>query len=186
MRRIIKADVYDDIIFNTIEDVDTGITTGLTSVLTLPTGNLNNILISFNFINKKIPQELKVLANFNIDEKECIDVPLETHTVGDKVYENACYIPAEVFIKPCYFMLGLYGFALDGDDTVKQRVSLIPLKNIVVKGSYEPDAKEGIIPTPTAFEVYFNKVADANAEFKKILAGIFSFPVNSNVGKLIA
>lgn len=169
MRKVIKADVQDEIIFNTIEDVDTNIVTGITSVLTLPTGNLNNILIAFNFRNEKIPQEMRVLANFNIDEKECIDVPLETHTVGDKVYENACYIPAEVFVKPCYFMLGLYGFALDGDDTVKQRISLIPLKNIIVKGSYEPDAKDGLIPTPTAFEVYFNNVAEVNDQMQKNL-----------------
>jgi hypothetical protein len=90
MRRIIEAEVYDEIIFNTIEDVDTGIVTGITSILTLPTGNLNNILINFNFINKKIPEELNVVANFNINEKECIDVRLKEITVGDKTFKNAC------------------------------------------------------------------------------------------------
>lgn len=165
--KVIKADVNDDIIFNTIEDIDTGITTGITSVLKLPTGNLNNILIAFNFINKKLPQELKILANFNINEKNCLDVPLESFTIGEKTYENACYIPAEVFVEPCYFLLGLYGFALENENEIKQRISLIPLKNIVVKGSYDPDAKEGIIPTPTAFEVYFNKVADVNKEMQE-------------------
>lgn len=164
--KVIKADVNDDIIFNTIEDIDTGIVTGITSVLKLPTGNFNNILIDFNFINKKLPQELNIIANFNINEKVCIDVPIMEITVGDKTYENACYIPAEVFEEPCYFMLGLYGFALEGEDEIKQRISLIPLKNIVVKGSYNPDATEGIIPSPTAFEVYFNEVAEANQQMQ--------------------
>ena len=164
--KIIKADVNDEIIFNTIEDIDTGITTGITSVLRLPTGNLNNILIDFNFINKKLPQELRILANFNINEKRCIDVELRKITVGERTFENACYIPAEVFEEPCYFMLGLYGFALDEEDALKQRISLIPLKNIVIKGSYEPDAVETVIPTPTAFEVYFNEVAEVGKEFE--------------------
>ena len=64
MRRIIKADVDDDIIFNTIEDVDTGIVTGITSTLKLPTGNLNNILIDFNFINKNTTQIIKNVIEY--------------------------------------------------------------------------------------------------------------------------
>lgn len=166
--KIIKADVDDGIIFNTIEDVDTGITIGITSVLRLPTGNLNNILIDFNFINKSLPEKLKILANFNINEKRCIEVPLEKVTIGEKTFENACYIPAEVFEEPCYFMLGLYGFALEGEDEIKQRISLIPLKNIVVKGSYDPNANESIVPTPTAFEVYFNKIDTLTDEVEKL------------------
>jgi hypothetical protein len=162
--KVIKADVNDEIIFNTIEDVDTGVIIGITSTLKLPTGNLNNILIDFNFINKRIPEELRVLANFNINEKQCIEVELRKITVGEKTYENACYIPAEVFENPCYFLLGLYGFALEGENDIKQRISLIPLKNIVVKGSYDPEATEGIVPTPTVFERYFNDVAETNEE----------------------
>ena len=167
--KVINADVGDDIIFKNIEDIDTGIVTGITSTLKLPTGNLNNILINFNFINKKLPQELRILANFNIDEKRCIDVDLTEITVGGRTYENACYIPAEVFEEPCYFMLGLYGFALEGEDNIRQRISLIPLKNIVVKGSYDPDANEPIVPTPTVFEVYFNEVAKANEQMQNNL-----------------
>lgn len=166
--KIINADVFDEIIFKNIEDVDTGVVTGITSTLTLPTGNLNNILINFNFINKKLCEELKLIANFNINKKECIDVPLQSFNVNGRTFENACFIPAEVFSDPCQFYLGLYGFSLDGEN-IKQRISLFPLKNIVVEGSYDPDAKEGIIPTPTAFEVYFNNVAEANNKLDEII-----------------
>lgn len=169
MRRIIKADVQDEIIFNAIEDIDTGITTGITSNLTLPTGNLNNILIAFNFRNKKIPQELRTIANFNINESYCIDVELREITINDVTFENACYIPAEVFEKPCYFMLGIYGYALEGENNIKQRVSTIPIKCLVVKGSYEPNANESIIPTPTVFEKYFEDVAKAGEQIQENL-----------------
>ena len=67
--KVIQADVNDNIYFNTIEDIDTGITTGITSTLKLPTGNLNNMLIDFNFINKRLPQELDIFATFHINEK---------------------------------------------------------------------------------------------------------------------
>jgi hypothetical protein len=164
--KVIKADVNDEIVFNTIEDLDTKIITGITSTLKLPTGNLNNILIDFNFINERIPEELRVLANFNINEKKCIDVELQEITVGEKIFRNACFIPAEVFEEPCYFMLGLYGFALEGEGEIKQRISLVPLKNLVVKGSYDPDATEGIVPTPTVFEIYFDEVKKTNEQMQ--------------------
>ena len=168
--KIINADVNDEIIFKNIEDVDTGVVTGITSALKLPTGNLNNILINFNFINKKLCEDLTIIANFNIDEKECIDVPLQSFKINDRTMKNACFIPVEVFLKPCYFMLGLYGFCLGEDGkSIKQRFSLIPLENIVVKGSYEPSSKETLVPTPTAFEIYFNKVTEANSQLDEII-----------------
>ena len=166
--KIINADVNDEIIFKNIEDIDTGVVTGITSTLQLPTGNLNNILIRFNFLNEKLCEKLTLLANFNIPKRECIDVPLQTLNVNGRTIENACFIPAEVFAKPCHFFIGLYGYAMDGDQ-VRKRVSLIPLKNIVVEGSYNPEATEGIIPSPTAFEIYFNDVKEANDKLDEII-----------------
>lgn len=167
--KIIKADIDDEIIFNTIEDIDTGVTTGITSILTLPTGNLNNILIDFNFKNKKLCETLRMIANFNINNKYCIDVELREITIGEKTFENACYIPAEVFSEPCRFWLGIYGYALENENEIKQRVSLVPLESIVVKGSYEPDANESIVPTPTLFEKYFEDVAKAGEQIQENL-----------------
>jgi hypothetical protein len=167
--KIINAYVDDEIIFENIEDVDTGVVVGISSTLKLPTGNLNNILINFEFANQKLCEELKILANFNIAKKECIDVPLQSFTIEERTFSNACYIPAEMFVDECYFDLGLYGYKLGEGNEIKQRISLVPLRNMVIKGSYDPDAKEGIIPTPTAFEVYFNNVAEANRKLDEII-----------------
>ena len=167
--KIINAYVEDEIIFESIEDLETGVVVGISSTLKLPTGNLNNILINFEFANANLSERLKLLANFNINDKVCIEVPLQSLKVGEKTFANACFIPAEVFVETGYFLLGLYGFEVDETENVKHRISLAPLKNMIIKGSYDPNANEGIVPTPTAFEIYFNKVAEANEKLDEII-----------------
>ena len=168
--KIVNVDINDEIIFKNIEDVDIGLTTGISSSLQLPTGNFNNIILNFNFINKKLCEELKMFASFKIGENSAIDVPLTNIQAKNKFCEYACYIPNEVFEKPCIFTIGLYGFSLNEDETVKQRISLVPVKSIAIRGSYDADAKETVLPTPTEFEIYFSKVADmADVYAEKIL-----------------
>lgn len=164
--QIINVDVEDELIFKSIKDVDTGTIRGISSVLKLPTGNLNNMLLNFNFANEQLSNEFSLVASFNINGENCIDVAIDKITVKEETYQHACYIPAEIFEKPCFFYFGLYGVSAT-EETIKQRLSLFPLKNLVYQGSYNPDSKSGIVPTPTIFEVYFAKIDNMTKDLTK-------------------
>lgn len=164
--QIINVDVEDELIFKSIKDVDTGTIRGISSVLKLPTGNLNNMLLNFNFANKELCNEFSLVANFNINGEKSIDVVIEEIKVKEETYQHACYIPAEVFEKPCFFYFGLYGISAT-EETIKQRLSLFPLKNLVYQGSYNLDSKSSIVPTPTLFEVYFAKIDNMTKDLTK-------------------
>lgn len=164
--QIINVDVEDELIFKSIKDVDTGTIRGISSVLKLPTGNLNNMLLNFNFANEQLSNEFNLVASFNINGENCIDVAIDKITVKEETYQHACYIPAEIFEKPCFFYFGLYGVSAT-EETIKQRLSLFPLKNLVYQGSYNPDSKSGIVPTPTIFEVYFAKIDNMTKDLTK-------------------
>lgn len=163
--KIINIDVKDEIIVKNIEDVDTGEITGISSKVFVPTGNYNNIIVNFDFHNNKLCEDMNMFASFNILNGACVDVALEKIVVKNKECEYACYIPAEVFVKECEFSLGLYGYALNEDGSLKQRVSFVSIKNEVVQGTYDPEASEGTVPSPTVFEVYFNKIKNATDIF---------------------
>ena len=166
--KIINIDVNDEIIFNTIEDFDTGVITGISSVVQLPTGNYNNILLNFKFFNEKLCEELNMFANFKRQNCKCIDVEIKKIVVKDRVFNCACYVPPEIFTTPRNFTLGIYGFALEDENCLKERVSLVPSRNIVVQGSYDPNETENITPSPTVFEIYFDKIKKATNDLEEL------------------
>lgn len=164
--KIINIEINDIINIKNIEDIDTGYVRNINSVLRIPTGNYKNVLLNFSFISPKIEDDMKIVASFGIDNKENIDVEITKVSINDKDYLTACYIPPEVFLNPCKVCFGVYGFSLNNDELLKQRFSLIPVAEIVVKGSYNPDSKESIVPSPTVFEVYFNKIDKLKNDFE--------------------
>lgn len=166
--KIINIDINDNIILNSIEDLSTGTIKSLNSKLKFPTGNYQNILLNFNFISPIPEEDLKLIATFLIGNNS-VDVTITNIKLNNKNYRYACYIPPEVFEEPCDVALGLYGFKLDNNENLVKRMSLIPIANKVVKGSYDPNSKESVVPSPTVFEVYFNKIDNAYDEFKKDL-----------------
>ena len=170
--KIINIDVKDEIILNNMEDVDTGEITGISSTLTVPTGNYNNIILNFNFENDKLCEDLNMFANFSIVTGASIDVELSKIVAKEKECKYACYIPTEVFEKECDFYLGVYGYALNEDETLKQRVSFEAVRNIVIRGTYDPEATEGLLPSPSVFEVYFQQVKDINEQIANEYQGI--------------
>lgn len=163
--KIINIEINNLISIKNVEDVDTGKIRSINSTLKIPTGNYQNILLNFEFISPKVEEGIKLVASFEINKNETIDVEITNINVNDKDYQTACYIPPEVFMNPCKVLFGVYGFSLNDDETLKQRFSLIPISEIVVKGSYDPDAKESITPSPTIFEIYFNKIDKAKSDF---------------------
>lgn len=180
--KIINIDINDNIILNSIEDLSTGTIKSLNSKLKFPTGNYQNILLNFNFISPIPEEDLKLIATFLIGNNS-VDVTITSIKVNNKTYRYACYIPPEVFEEPCDVALGLYGFKLDDNENLVKRMSLIPIDNEVVKGSYNPDSKESVVPSPTVFEVYFNKIDNAYDEFKTEIEELFD-EANQNLKKI--
>ena len=176
--KIINIDVNDEIILNNIEDLNTGTIKSINSKLKLPTGNYQNILLNFNFISPIPEEDLKLIATFLIGNNS-VDVTITSIKVNNKTYLYACYIPPEVFEEPCDVALGLYGFKLDENENLVKRISLIPIANEVVKGSYNPDSKESVVPSPTVFEVYFNKIDNAYDEFNNFVQSLKTKHFNS-------
>lgn len=164
--KIINIEVNDLITIKNIEDTDAGTIKSVNSTFKIPTGNYQNVLLNFDFISPKIVNDMKIVASFRIDKKESIDIEITNINFNSKNYATACYIPPEVFVNPCKVLLGVYGFSLNKDESLKQRFSLIPVSEIVVKGSYNPDAKESIVPSPTIFEIYFNKIDKVKNDFE--------------------
>ncbi len=164
--KIVNIEINNKINIKNIEDVDTGVIKSVNSTLKIPTGNYQNILLNFDFISPKVENDMKIVASFGTEKKKNIDVEIININVNDKNYPTACYIPAEVFLEPSKTILGVYGFILNEDETLKKRFSLIPISEIVVKGSYDPDAKESITPSPTIFEIYFNKIDKVKSDFE--------------------
>lgn len=167
--KVINVDIEDEIIFKSVLDTDTGVLKGVSSVLNIPTGNYNNLILNFNFKNTCLCDKFNMVCSFCINGETTIDMKIGKITVtGVAEYNNACYIPSEVLEKPCYFKFGIYGIAFDDNEKVVQRLSLFPVKNMVSKGSYDPNSKEHLIPTPTLFEQYFSKVDVANAKLVQL------------------
>lgn len=160
--KIINIDVVDKINIKNIEDTDSKSIKFLDSVLSIPADNYNNILLNFDFISPDATKDgLHLFAIFSAD---FLDKPIEVEIteldVDGKYYKTACFIPFETLDKTGYISLGIYGYILNNDGSLNKRVSLTPIIYSVNTGSYREDAEEGIIPTPTVFEVYFDKVAN--------------------------
>lgn len=169
--KIINIDISDKIEIKNIEDTKSGKINILKSTLMLPTGNYNNVLLNFNFIGLTPDENINLLTNFSLSHnKKVIEVALSTIKINNKEYKYACYVPAEIFEKPCTVTLGLYGFLLNENGELEKRISLVPTTGVVVKGSYDPNATGTIIPAPTVFEVYFDNVAKVNAQMANNLA----------------
>ncbi len=168
--KVLNIDIDSLIKIKSIEDIDTGDIKSVNSTLKIPTGNFQNILLNFNFISPKIEDDMKIVASFGIEKDKNIDVVISNINVNNKDYQTACYIPPEIFLNPCKVTLGVYGFSLNENETLKKRFSLIPISEIVVKGSYNSDSKESITPSPTIFEVYFNKIDKAKSDFELWIA----------------
>lgn len=167
--KIINVDINDEIIFKNVVDVDTGIITGISSGVKLPTGNYNNIFLNFSFANQKLCENFNILASFKINNGTPIVRELEPITIGNITYECACDIPNEVFQDKCEVTLGVYGYRLNEDGTLDKRFSLVPVRNFVIEGSYDPDSQEGIVPSPTVFEIYFDKISKAEKELVDLM-----------------
>ena len=168
--KIINVDINDEIIFKNVLDVDTGVITGISSGVKLPTGNFNNIILNFSFANQKLCEEFNIFASFKINNNTPIIQELEPMKVGNITYENACIIPNEVFQDKCEVTLGVYGYRLNKDETLDKRFSLVPVRNFVIEGSYNPDSEEGILPTPTVFDIYFDRIEKATEELETYIS----------------
>ena len=168
--KIINIDVKDKIEFKNIEDSKTGQIKFIKSTVGIPRDNQNNILLNFNFINPVTQADLHFFAIFSAKHLDNpIAVELRKLTVDDVSHETACFMPAETLTNIGIVSLGIYGYKLNDDETLDKRISLEPIIYNVIKGSYNDKAVEGIIPTPTAFEIYFDEVEKANA---KMLANL--------------
>lgn len=164
--KIINVDIDDRIILKNIEDTDTGTIKSINSDLKLPYGNYQNILLNFNFINPIPNNELNLFTNFKIDNRKQIDVEITSIEINKTIYKYASYIPAEVFEKRCKVLIGVYGFSLDDNENLELRLSLVPILSITITGSYEPEKNENIIPGPTIFEKYFNKIKNIESQIE--------------------
>lgn len=167
--KIINVDINDEIIFKNVVDIDTGVITGISSGVKLPTGNYNNIFLNFSFANQKLCENFNIFASFKINNGTPIVRELEPITIANITYERACDIPNEVFQDKCEVTLGVYGYRLNEDETLDKRFSLVPVRNFVIEGSYDPDSQEGIVPSPTVFEIYFDKINKAEEECQAML-----------------
>lgn len=163
--KIINIDIDDKIILKNILDTDTKTKTSINYSFKLATGNYQSILLNFNFVSPN-PDDLSLFANFKISSEQQIDVELDKITIDEVTYQYACYIPKEVFEKVGKTMLGVFGLKLNENNNLEKRISLIPIMGFIVKGSYDPSSKDGITPTPTIFEIYFNKVKNIENELE--------------------
>lgn len=107
------------------------------------------------------------------DSKE-LKVPIEveiTNLIAEGVtYFDSCYLPAEVLKQEGKFTIGIYGYILNEDESLKKRLSLNPIECKVVKGSYEEITDGAEVPDPSVFEIYFNKIA----EYEERIDALFS------------
>lgn len=171
--KIINVDIDDKIQLKNIEDSKTSEIKFINSDLKLPTGNFQSILLNFNFISFTPESDLNLMANFLMSNtKKSVDVEITSVKIDEKVYEYACFIPADVFERECNITLGLYGFSLDENGELKKRISFIPETGMVVRGSYDPNSKESSMPSPTVFEAYFQEVKDINKQIANEYQGV--------------
>ena len=134
--------------------------------LKIPTGNYKDILLKFDFVCPKIEEGLHLFAMFNAEKLENpIEVEIMNIEAEGEIYQTSCFIPGEVLEEIGVFELGIYGYIAE-DDNLKKRISLEPIKNKVIKGSYDENAVVEVTPTPTVFEVYFDEVTKANAQMQ--------------------
>ena len=96
-------------------------------------------------------------------EVEITDFVAEGHT-----YFNSCYLPAEVLQKEGNFTIGIYGYILNEDESLKKRLSLNPIECKVVKGSYEEITDDAEVPDASVFEIYFNKIAEYEERIEEL------------------
>lgn len=162
--KIINVDVDNTIQLISLHDTDTNVTESINTKLALPTGNINTILLKFNFIKPIADQDgLHLFAIFNGKRLENgILAEIEGVNWEGEFYPNSCFVPAEVLEKRGEITLGIYGYILNDDESVKKRLSLVPITIGVVTGSYDEKATEGATPESDVFEVYFDDVQKAN------------------------
>ena len=135
--------------------------------LKIPTGNYKDIIFKFDFVCP-LAEGLHLFAMFKASFLENpIEVEITNIEAEGETYQTSCFIPGEVLQEIGKVELGIYGYNLNEDETLKKRISLEPIVSSVVKGSYDENAINNIVlPTPTIFEVYFDKVNKANAQMQ--------------------
>lgn len=170
--KIVNIDVDGEIKLVNIFDTDNKTSQTINRAFRVPAGNYKNIILKFNFISPSAKQEnLHLFAIFKTDYIEkAIEVEIANLEAEGEVYKNSCFIPSEVLQQKGIVKLGIYGYILDEDETLKKRLSLAPISHSVINGSFEEDVESPIIPTPTVFEVYFNKVKETNDKMEKNLS----------------
>lgn len=175
--KIINIEVNDSIIAKNIYDTHTKITKNLNTNLKIPTGNVKSILLNFDFITPNAEQDgLNLFATFKHDKRdESFEVEITEVEAEGKTYNKACFIPEEILRKKGKVTLGIYGYILNEDETIKKRISLVPLANNVVTGSYDENAMSPHVPTPTVFEVYFQKIKDIENELEEYQQNYINF-----------
>lgn len=170
--KIVNIDVDGEIKLVNIFDTDNKTSQTINRAFKVPAGNYKNIILKFNFISPSAKQEnLHLFAIFKTDYIEkAIEVEIANLEAEGEVYKNSCFIPSEVLQQKGIVKLGIYGYILDENETLKKRLSLAPISHSVINGSYEEDVESPIIPTPTVFEVYFDKVKKTNDKMEENLS----------------
>lgn len=170
--KIVNIDVDGEIKLVNIFDTDNKTSQTINRAFRVPAGNYKNIILKFNFISPSAKQEnLHLFAIFKTDYIEkAIEVEIVNLEAEGEIYNNSCFIPSEVLQQKGIVKLGIYGYILDENETLKKRLSLAPISHSVINGSYEEDVESPIIPTPTVFEVYFDKVKKTNDKMEENLS----------------
>lgn len=165
--KIINVRVDGNIKIVDIFDTCTQTSETVGSSLKIPTGNYKDIIFKFDFVCP-LADDLHLLAMFKASFLENpIEVEITDIEAEGEIYQTSCFIPGEVLQEIGTVELGIYGYNLNEDETLKKRISLEPIVSSVVKGSYDENAINNIVlPTPTVFEVYFDKVNKANAQMQ--------------------
>jgi hypothetical protein len=172
--KIVNIDVNGELKIVDVYDTESKISTSVTSSMKIPSGNANNIILNFNFMSPNANQSgLHLFAIFTADFLENqIEVEIDKLTVGNTTYNKACYVPHEVLDKTGKITIGIYGFILNSANEVKKRLSLEPISQSVVIGSYDKRSLLNLLPTANVFEVYFDKVKRAEIQRQEDLEQI--------------
>ena len=150
---------------NTIYYTNSKLTQSITTGLKIPTGNYNDVLLNFDFISPKPKKGSHQFAVFKSVTSKKIKMEIGKFEYEGEIFENSCFIPHEVLNVEGKVELGIYTYKMN-DEELEKRVSLVPIEFSVVKGSYDEEVGESVIPTPTEFEIHFDKVATMTRELE--------------------
>lgn len=150
---------------NTIYYTNSKLTQSITTGLKIPTGNYNDVLLDFNFISPKPKEGSHQFAVFKSPTSKKIKMEIGKFEYEGEVFENSCFIPHEVLNVEGKVEFGVYTYKMN-DEELEKRVSVVPIEFSVVKGSYDEEVGESVMPTPTEFEIHFDKVATMTRELE--------------------